>query len=204
MKRMWFLFALFFSMVSGSLPALHAAEPARQAVESFIEAIRGMEFPAADAGLQAKLVAEANGFLDLNAMSIKALAPHWEAAAESDRQAFRDLMGQLVEAVAYPKSRRFMGRYEITYPEVKPSGTGFEVHSVIRQEGEGLDVDVLYHLYQEGGVWRIDDVILDGVSITEDLHYQFDKLVKQSGFSGLLDAMRERLAAAEKQNQTAA
>ena len=96
-----------------------------------------------------------------------------------------------------------MGDYEITYPEVRESGSGFQVHSVIKQEAKALDAHVVYHLYQKDLHWKIDDIILDDVSLIEDLKYQFDKIVTEANFSALLDKMRGRLAAAEKENKGA-
>jgi phospholipid transport system substrate-binding protein len=179
-----------------------AAEPTPQeGVQGFIQAIRSMEFPAQDPTSQQALVEKANGFLDLEALSRKALAQHWEKASAEDRQSFLRLMGGLIEQVAYPQSSEFIGSYEITYPEVTPSGNGFEVQSIIKQETEGLEAAVIFHVYPIAGSWKIDDVILDGVSLTEDLQYQFDKIIEESQFAGLLETMQKRLAKAQTENQ---
>lgn len=170
----------------------------RQAVQAYVDAIRSMEFPARDQVSQKKLASEANRYLDLEALSKKALGGHWETASGEQKKEFMGLMGQLIELVAYPRSRGFMGDYEITYPEVTKTGRGYEVQSVIKQEEQGLDAEVLYHVYESDEGWKIDDVIVDGVSITEDLKYQFDLVVAESGFQGLLDLMKNRVENAQK------
>ena len=197
-----FLMAALLLMFSQQLFAEVA--PAQQGVQKFIETLRGMKFPPADEARQSQLVATANALLDLESMSKKALGENWAKASEEQRKLFLDLMSQLVEKVAYPKSSHFMGDYEIQYPEVAVDGNGFAVHSVIKQEEEGLDAEVIYHLYDKTGTWVIDDVFLDGVSITEDLRYQFDKLIQDSRFEGLLEKMKSRLAEAATENQNAA
>mgnify|MGYP000042657020 CR=1 FL=1 len=191
--------AVILLLLSTNLsPSAFAQDAApREAVASFLNAVRSMKFPPADEAGQKALVEKANAFLDLELLCKKALDPHWDAASEEERKSFLDLMGRLIETVGYPKSSRFMANYEITYPAVTPAGNGFDVQSVVKQEEEGLDAEVIYHVYEEGGAWKIDDVTLDGVSITEDLKYQFDKIIAESGFAGLLDSMKKRLADAQ-------
>ncbi len=179
---------------------IQAGQTPQQAVENFLATIKSMEFPAKDAAQHNQLIHKANAYLDLEAMGKRALAKHWEEATPDEQKTFFDLLWHLIENVAYPQSRQFMGNYEITYPEVYPSDNGFEVQSLIKQQAEGLEAKVVYHLYEKDDQWKIDDVILDEVSIAEDFKYQFDKIIAQSKFAGLLDKMRERLAQTEKEN----
>ena len=171
----------------------------QQVIETFLKTLQSMEFPIKDDSRHNQLVAEANASLDLEAMGRRALDTHWDEATSDQQKTFLDLLWKLIEHVAYPRSRDFLGDHEITYPAVHEARDGFEVHSVVKQKEEALDVRVIYHLRQEDARWKIDDVILDDVSITEDLKYQFAKILAQSHFSGLLDKMRERLAGAQKE-----
>lgn len=183
-------------------PSSLAAEtqPAQQVIETFVANIKSMEFPPKDAAKQAELVQRTNQLIDLETMGRKALGEHWEQAGLEERKKFTGLLWKLIENVAYPNSVKFMGAYEITYPEVKADASGFLVHSVVKQEEQALDASVIYHVSEKGGQFKVDDVILDDVSIIEDLKYQFDKLIAKSGFTGLLDKMKERLVQAEKAN----
>ena len=185
-------------------PIAKAEETPQQAIETFLATIKSMQFPVKDAVQHKKLAEEANAYLDLDAMGKRALAKHWEQASPEQQKKFLDLLWSLIEFVAYPKSHSFMGEYQITYPEIKPADTGFEVHSVIKQQTSALDAKVVYHVYQKESHWKIDDVVLDDVSITEDLKYQFDKLIAQSQFPGLLNKMQEKLEQAKKENAGAA
>lgn len=162
-----------------------------------------MKFPVQDQVKHAELVSQTNHLLDLESMGQKALGAHWAAAGADDRESFMSLLWKLIENVAYPNSARFMGQYQITYPEVTADASGFLVTSVIKQEEQALDAKVLYHVTEKDGTLKIDDVSLDDVSIIEDLKYQFDKLIEKSQFSGLLAKMRDRLAQAEKANAPA-
>lgn len=195
--RFGIFFAIIFSLsFISAFPVRAEGEPAKQTIEGFVQTIKAMEFPAADQAKNQELIKRANAALDLEAMGKKALVNHWESISPENQKEFMSLLWQLIEKVAYPNSRKFMGDFEIQYPQIVPDGGGFEVHTIIKQQEEALDAPVIYHVSAAG---KIDDVILDGVSITEDLRFQFDKIIEQSQFQGLIDKMKERLATAEQQ-----
>ena len=69
------LFAVFFSL--SLAPAYVRAEPAaQQTVETFLKTLQSMNFPIQDAAAHAKLIAQADGYLDMETMGRKSLAAH--------------------------------------------------------------------------------------------------------------------------------
>lgn len=169
------------------------------APKNFLETVRSMEFPIQDSAAHEEKVRKADAYLDLEAMGKKGLAAHWDTASEEDRKAFMDLLWKLIENLAYRRTRNFMDGKTVEYRDPKAIENGFEVESFVKGSEAGLDVPVVYHVAEAGGQWKIYDIFLDGISMTEDLSYQFDKLVRDSGFSGLLERMRERLDQARKE-----
>ncbi len=167
-------------------------------VESFLDTIRTMEFPVKDTARQADLVKKAGGFLSLDSVGQRAVAEHWGQATEDQRKKFLELFSKLIEKTAYPRSHDFLGSLKITYSEATADAAGMSIQSVVHDPNQGLDTIVIYHLAQKDGQWIVDDVILDDVSIVEDLKYQFDKLIKDSAFDGLLVKMQEKLDQADK------
>lgn len=174
-----------------------------QAVKTFLETVDLMEFPAPDTARQAGLVRQANAYLDVEAMGSAALADHWAGVPSKERITFFDLLWKLVETVAYPKNQNLMGNEQIVYGEAVRAGEGFQVSVTLKTEDEAPVTSMSYHLSKKEGRWKIDDLVLDDVSIIEDLKYQFNKIITESEFSGLLEKMRERLAKAEEENQNA-
>ena len=186
---------------SGVLAAQSAGP--RETIEHFLTGIRSMTFPIQDRVRHETLVQQTNTFLDLESMAKKSLGSHWLEADSDQQKEFMELLWKLIEHIAYPGSSAFLGNYEITYPDTKQVEDGFEVRSVVKQKDEALDAEVFYHLRPESGRFMIDNVILDGVSLHEDLGYQFDKIISESSFSGLLDRMREKLKEARKKTEPA-
>jgi len=184
-----------------SLPSIAQAQPAQEALETFLDTIKSVEFPVKDAQRHKNLVETAHSYLDLESMVSQALASHWKEAGTENQKAFLDLMWKLVENVAYAQSHDFLGGLKITYPEIKAGNSGFIIHSLVAQTEPALDIEIIYHLHEREGRWQIHDVILDEISLIEDLNYQFDKIINDSAFSGLLERMRNRLVKAEEANR---
>ena len=198
MKRHYAAFIFFCGLGIGvSGPVSAQSESAPQVVEHFLASVKSPD-----------QTAQANGYLALEAMGQKALGGHWTEATPAQQQAFMDLLWKLIENVAYPRSRKFLGSQAIEYGVPKPlaGGAGVEVATIVKNQEPGLDVPIIYHLEEAAGNWKIHDILLDGVPLTEDLKYQFDTVIQESSFDGLLDKMRERLekAKAEPAPQSAA
>ena len=200
-KNLGFVMFVLFMIGAVHYQALaqDAASP-QASLESFIETIRSMEFPIKDEASHARLVKKADSFLDLDSVGQKAIAEHWASLTDEQRKKFLQLFWNLIEKTAYPRSHDFMGKLNITYPETNVDATGTTVKSIVHQSEDGVDAEVIYHLTNKSGTWVVDDVILDDVSIVEDLKYQFNKIIKESSFDGLLSKMTERLAQADKSN----
>ncbi len=177
-----------------------AEQGAAETLRSFVDTIRAMEFPITDTAQHAEKVKRADAAVDLEAMGKRALGPHWDKAPEADRKAFMELLWKLIENIAYPRSRSFLGSLPIDYAEPKNLEQGVEIKTTVKNQDEALNAEIVYDLYEINGQWKIYDIFLDGVTITEDLKYQFDRIIRDSSFSGLLDKMKERLVKAEQEN----
>lgn len=181
-------------------PSARAEEGAQQTVQGFLETIRSMEFPVTDAAKFEDLAKKADSYLDLEGMAKKALGEEWTKASPDQQKQFMELLWKLIENIAYSRSKKFLGTAPIQYTEPQTAARGVEVSTSVKGEGEALETSVVYDLEQQNGQWKIYDILLDQVSIADDLKVQFDKILKESGFDGLLAKMRERLAKAQKEN----
>ena len=52
----------------------------------------------------------------------------------------------------------------------------------------------MFHiLKEEGGLWSVEDIVIDEVSLVENYREQFDRIIKKSGFAVLLEKMSTKL-----------
>ena len=63
---------------------------------------------------------------------------------------------------------------------------------IVVHEKEG-EVDIDFSLKQTEAGWQVVDVILDGVSMRNNLRSQFYKILKKNDFKGLIQRMEKKL-----------
>lgn len=132
--------------------------------------------------------------LDYDELSRRALGTHWEAQSEADRAEFTTLLRQLVER-NYEQNLERVVDFEVTYTAESSSADGVVVRTEARSRVERRQppVEIAYSLHQDGAVWRVFDVVTDGVSLVRNYRNQFNRIITQHDFAELLRRMRERL-----------
>ena len=177
-----------------------AAEPETpmQLVQRLVQAISRMKptnnstLSAAEQATNAAAAKEANAILDLPAVGQRTLGKHWQARPPAEQQEFVALLEQLFTKVAYPKSAEFFHGLEINFAKENITGQRATVKTTVKHPKEGL-VSVDYRLGQEGGVWRVQDILLDDVSLAANLQSQFNKIITENSYAELLRRMRDKL-----------
>ena len=72
-----------------------------------------------------------------------------------------------------------------------------------RADARAQETSLEYRLLKKDGRWKIYDVVIDGVSFVSTYRSQFDRIIKASSYSALMDRMRDprvetRLSAPER------
>lgn len=175
--------------------AYAAQMSAKDVVQTFLISIQNMPECGEDPEGLERFAGKATGFLNLESMGQAALGVHWLHLNEEQKEEYLILFKRLVEEIAYPQARRFLDGREITFPELTLRRQGrAEVMSVIHEKaGPEMDTKTVFHLHQNRIGWKINDIIIDGVSVVEDRHDQFTRIIQKASFSGLLRRMREKV-----------
>lgn len=189
---------LILCLMPVSWSAFAESENPQASIENFLGTIRSMSFPVTDTAQYEQKTKQASVYLDLQSMGQQSLGKHWEAMAPDEQTRFMELLWKLIESIAYPRTNAFLGDQTISYTGEKALAKGVEVSSSVLDSETELNVPIVYHLYQDGSHWKIYDIFMDGVSMTEDLQYQFDKMIEDGSVQTLLDRMSERLEQAQK------
>jgi phospholipid transport system substrate-binding protein len=107
----------------------------------------------------------------------RALARHWQARTEAQKQEFTKLFGDLLE-------RSYLQRIE-AYGGEKISYLGDTIENdaaVVRTKivtKQGSEVPVDYRMLRRGERWLVYDVVIEGVSLISNYRTQFNKIVKK-------------------------
>ncbi len=57
-----------------------------------------------------------------------------------------------------------------------------------------LTIPLDYRLLKNSDSWRVYDVVIDGVSLVKNFRGQLSRIIKGTGFEGLLDKLRSKTA----------
>jgi len=135
--------------------------------------------------------------VDFETLSKLVLARNWSRFTEPQRDEFMTLFknhlsmtyGRNVESYKNEK-------VQITESRVE-SGGDVTVKTKIVSGGAGSDILVDYRLRQRDGVWKIIDVVIEGVSLVSNFRSQFQDVVSSGGPERLLALLREKNAKGE-------
>ena len=125
-------------------------------------------------------------------ISQKALGKYWSKHSEEQQKQFQILLRSLFVHVAFPSSAKFFTNLNIVYGKTKSKKDMMVVPLTVVHEKEG-EVDIDFSLKQAEAGWQVVDVILDGVSMRNNLRSQFYKILKKRDFKELVRRMEKKL-----------
>jgi phospholipid transport system substrate-binding protein len=107
---------------------------------------------------------------------------------------FETLLARLIRE-NYLKRIRTDKKYELTYvrEEQKPRGTHVVTNIALTRDGKPEVVEVVYVMQQDDGVWRVEDIITDGVSLAKNYKFEFNKILKDKGIDELISRLENKL-----------
>ena len=135
-------------------------------------------------------------WLNVAEISKKALGKHWAKCSDSEQKRFQALLGELFLHVAFPSSAKFFAELDLVYGKSKEKKQIIEVPLTVVHEKEG-EVDIDFRLTQTEEKWQVVDVILDGVSMRNNLRSKFYKVITKKGFDELMRKMEKKLKASK-------
>ena len=141
-----------------------------------------------------------NGIMDFPELAHRSLGQHWETLSSKDRSLFTRLFRELIELTSTKKLDIFKAD-RASYPEETIRGGTAEVKSIISQGRE--EIEVVYLLHRVKGEWKVYDMIVDDLGLSENYRTQFNKIIQQNAFSGLVQRLRDRIREEKAETQGA-
>ena len=134
-------------------------------------------------------------YVDVNYAAQQVLGKHWRTATPEQRKAFIDAFANSLLYTYGDALVDFTGdRMKVLPFQGDPAATRASVRTEIRRSN-GATVAVAYSLRKNtAGVWRVWDVVIEGISYVKSFNEQFALEIDQKG----LDAVLQRLQAGVK------
>ena len=192
------LWLLVFSLLGGTGPV--RAETPAGAVSGLLEKIKkihnGPDLSAEQIQANGKISDAALGHLDIARVSQKALGRHWQTLDKKQQESFVRLLSELFRTVAFPNSAKFFGEMKIDTGPVRIEKIRATVPLTVHHDKEG-QINLDFVLLQNQDQWRVTDVVLDGVSMANNLRSQFYKVIKKNDYAELVRRMEKKLRKAK-------
>jgi phospholipid transport system substrate-binding protein len=148
----------------------------------------------------AKVTASVRSFLDIDELGKAALVDHWKTLKPAEQADFLRLLRELIEA-NYVKTQNANLNYTVDYLGESADTQGNIVVATkinTQRKGRPFSITVDYVLRKEGTQYRAFDVKTDGVGLVENYRAQFNKLIKDKGFTAVLDSMKKKAASLQQ------
>jgi len=129
-------------------------------------------------------------------ISKKALGKYWSKHSAEQQKIFEKLLGDLFVHVAFPSSSKFFTNLDLVYGKSESKKDMMVVPITVVHEKEG-EVGIDFRLKESAEKWQVVDVILDGVSMRNNLRSQFYKILKKNDFNELVRRMEKKLKEAQ-------
>ena len=136
------------------------------------------------------------GILKVPEISRKALGKYWSKHSVEEQKIFEGLLADLFVHIAFPSSAKFFVNLDLVYGKPKSKKDIMVVPLTVVHEKEG-EVDIDFRMKKDSENWRVVDVILDGVSMRNNLRSQFYKILKNNDFKELVRRMQKKLKEAQ-------
>lgn len=142
----------------------------------------------ADEGLAAVERVIAQRF-DYEEMGKRTLGREWKNLDSSQQKEFVGLFQQFLSNTYAGNVDGFSGE-QVDYIKERRKGDFAEVQTKVISKKLTIPID--YRLLKNSDSWRVYDVVIDGVSLVKNFRGQFSRIIKGTGFSGLLDKLRSK------------
>lgn len=128
---------------------------------------------------------------DIPLMTRVAVGPDWAGLSEGQRQQVAQAFERYITAIYAERFDRYSGeRLQVTGEQ--PSAGGTIITSQITKSS-GEPVNVNYLMRQNGGIWQIADVYLDGtISELATRRSEFASILRTRGINGLIDTLNTK------------
>lgn len=144
--------------------------------------------------------------MDFTTMSQYVMARYWRQMDAAQQQEFVVLFKDLLVRTYSNSLNHYHGQtVKITgSQQISQNPPVAQVNMVIRQNGGGPDVPVIYALLYTNNSWRIYNTYIDGVSMVLNYRQSFGQIVASRGIPALLQDMKAKGGMGSVPGKTAA
>jgi len=138
-----------------------------------------------------KIQAITEKMFDFTELSKRTLAQNWSKFDPKQQKEFIGLYTTLLGDTYINKIMGYTDEKVVFNSEVELSENTFEVRSTV--EKNAGKVPICYRVILKDGSWRVYDVIIEGVSLTNNYRSQFREILAKNTPESLLETLRKKV-----------
>jgi len=179
-------------LAGGPVEAGAPTDQLRGAADRVVKLLQDPELgkPGKAAERRKQLRAVADEIFDWQEAAKRALGRHWRERTPAEREEFAKLFADLLERAYVGKIELYSGE-RIRYEGERVEGDHAMVKTILVTKSN-TEVPIDYRMLKEGDRWRVYDVTVEGISLVSNYRTQFNRIVQQSGYDGLVEKLRAR------------
>lgn len=131
---------------------------------------------------------------DWREMASRSLARHWQSRSEEERAEFVQVFTDFVNRAYITQLERYSGESVRYISERIDGDLGAVSTRFVTRQGREIPVD--YRAISRDGRWRVYDVSVQGVSLVNNYRSQFDRVIRDSSYSELVQRIKDKDVAA--------
>ena len=165
-------------------------ETVRQVIEKSLDIIQNPSYGKQEK--QRKVRSIVDPHFDYQEMAKRSLGPAWGKLSAGQRHEFVQLFSQLLEASYSDKIEKYAQHVRIDYTGEILSGDTVEVRTVVVKTNDRMPLN--YRLINEGGTWKVYDVVFEGVSLVSNYRSQFSRIIHESSYAELVRRLKTKVS----------
>jgi phospholipid transport system substrate-binding protein len=131
---------------------------------------------------------------DSQEIAKRCLSVHWDELNETQKKEFVDLFTELVKHSYQDTLERHVKDAQFSFDHERVDGDSAEVETrVLSPSLKEKALSLNYRLHRTGGKWLIYDVVAENVSLVQNYRNQFNRILKDSSYDGLVQALRKKI-----------
>ena len=165
-------------------------EIARQVIEKALDILQNPSYHGEARRQMVKRIVDPH--FDYQEMAKRSLGPTWGTLNASQRQEFVQLFAQLLEASYSDKIEKYAQRVKIDYNGEILDGDTAEVRTMVVRANDRIPLN--YRLLNEGGTWKVYDVVIESVSLVSNYRSQFSRIIHESSYAELVRRLKTKVS----------
>lgn len=133
-----------------------------------------------------------NAAFDFRELSRLALGEHWEKRSPAERDHFAATFSSIIREQNFASFSRYYREGEIRYESAEVQGDAAIVQALTPVRREQIAIE--YKLHRVEGLWRIYDLVIDGVSTAEGNRRRYARYIEKNGYDKLIVQLDKQLA----------